>query len=96
MIDQNQVPIKDRVINATAKPLRPVTETAIYPGELWKFLNQHLAGRTVGEVAALLDVSEHEVQRLLDGRWRPGKNICDKLGVMIVYAIPESVPKVAP
>jgi plasmid maintenance system antidote protein VapI len=79
------------VINAPAKPLRPITETAIYPGELWKFLNQQLAGKTLGEVAMVLDVSEHEVQRLLDGRWRPGKEICEKLGVMIVYAV--SIPK---
>lgn len=78
---------KHQLLKASAQPLRPVVETTFYPSDFPAFLRKRMDGKTLPEVAAELEVPLKDFLRLLNGDWRPGKRVCKKLRLKVVYAI---------
>jgi hypothetical protein len=78
-----------RIVQATGKPLSPVKEQTIYPAQFFILLRERLQGQSVGDVAEFLGIKPGDVNRLLAGQWRPSKTILDRMGMKVVYALPE-------
>ena len=84
-----QIEPSQRIIEATGKPLSPVKELTMYPAQFPILLREKMRGRTVAQVADHLGVKALDVIRLLEGSWRPSKEICRRMGIKAVYAITE-------
>ncbi len=78
-----------RIVETTGKPLSPVKEQTMYPTQFPILLRERLQGKSVAEAAEFLGVRPDAVNRLLAGRWRPSKAICEKMGLKVVYALTE-------
>lgn len=70
-----------------------VTEPTIYPEDFPIFLRCLYPDRTVDQVASILGTSPEHAQRLLEGQWRPSKEIRRRMGIKTVYALPTPAPK---
>lgn len=79
-----------RIIEATGKPLAPVKEQTLYPAQFPILLRERMQGRTVAQVAEHFGIRARDVIRMLEGSWRPSKEICRRLGIRTVYAIAET------
>ena len=64
-----------------------MTEDIFYQVDFPIFLKEKFEGCTVADVAKLLDVDEQVVVNVLEGLWRPTKDMVLKLGLKTVYAI---------
>lgn len=78
-----------RIVEATGKPLSPVKEQTLYPAQFPILLRERMQGRTVAQVAEHLGIRANDVIRMLEGSWRPSKEICRRMGIKTVYAIAE-------
>jgi hypothetical protein len=83
---------RNSVLKPDKKRMKRVTERAFYRDDFATYLKQRFAGCTVAEVSRLLDVDEYHVVNVLNGTWKPSKDFVAKLGLKIVYAIPETEP----
>ena|ERR1035441_1212324 len=75
------------VLEYDGSQLTRVAEPTMYPSEFPVFLRKQLEGRTVTEAASLLEISPVHVRKLLDGHWRPSRQLCRKLGLKTVYTV---------
>lgn len=89
MLRTIQVDPSQRIVEATGKQLSPVKEQTIYPAQFPILLRERMRGRTVAQVADHLGIKAMDVIRLLEGSWRPSKDICRRMGIKTVYAIAE-------
>jgi len=92
-MNQLHIDPSQRIVEATGKPLSPVKEQTIYPAQFPILLRERLQGKTIAEVAEILNVPPEQVIRLLAGHWRPTKGICEKMGLKVVYALVEATRK---
>jgi hypothetical protein len=46
-----------------------------------------MQGKTIAEAAESLGMEPKQFVRLLEGQWKPSKEICRRLGLKVVYAI---------
>jgi hypothetical protein len=76
-----------KILEPSGKELSPVKERTMYPAQFPILLRERLQGRSVVEVAEYLGIKPGDVLRLLQGQWRPSKEICRRMGLKIVYAI---------
>ena len=77
------------IVEATGKPLSPVKEQTVYPAQFPILLRERMQGRTIAEVADHLGVKVMDAIRLLEGSWRPSKEIRRRMGIKTVYAMAE-------
>jgi hypothetical protein len=75
------------ILKPDKKRLKPVTEAVFYQADFPTFLKERFEGRSVADVATDLDVDEIVVVNVLNGLWRPTKNMVLSLGLKTVYAI---------
>jgi hypothetical protein len=85
----------ERIITPSGKHLSPVKETTIYPGQAADFLREQLQGQSVAEAAEGLGLKASDLVRLLNGSWKPSKEICRRMGLRMVYAIADGQPRAA-
>ena len=64
-----------------------VRETTIYSSEIPILLRQIFQGRTVEQAADYLNIPFEQMQLMLEGRWRPTKAICKRLGLKVAYTL---------
>jgi hypothetical protein len=76
-----------RVLEPTGKQLAPVRELTIYPSQFPILLRERMRGQSVAEVAEFFGIKPADVIRILEGTWRPSKEICRRMGLKVVYAI---------
>jgi hypothetical protein len=76
-----------KILEPSGKELSPVKERTMYPDQFPILLRERLQGRSVVEVAEYLGIRPGDVHRLLQGQWRPSKEICRRMGLRVVYAI---------
>ena len=69
------------------EPLSPILDTVFDPSEFGVFLRQRMEGKTIGQVTAHLGVSENYLAKMLEGKWRPTKAVCRRLGLRIAYVV---------
>ena len=50
-----------------------------------------MQGKTIAEAAECLGMAPKQFVRLLNGEWRPSKEICRKMGLKVVYAVTGTV-----
>ena len=88
--NQSNNRILHRIIEPSGKSLAPVKETAMYPAQFPILLREQMQGKSIAETAEILGVLPDVVNRLLAGHWKPSKSICEKMGLKVVYTLPES------
>jgi hypothetical protein len=79
-----------RILEPSAQKLSPVKETTLYPAQFPILLRERLQGKTIAEAADLLGLPADQFVRLLEGQWRPSKEICRKMGLRVVYAVTDT------
>jgi hypothetical protein len=92
LIKQSQPPETEAIVELSGRAISPVTDPLMYASDFPIFLRQRMRGKTVDEVAGLLDVPAEHVLKLLGGEWRPTKAICKKMGLRMVYAVTDAAP----
>jgi hypothetical protein len=85
-----QIDLSEKVIQPSGNHLVPVREATIYPAQASHYLRDQLQGQSVVEAAGRLGVKASDLVRMLDGTWKPTKDVCQKLGLTMVYAITEA------
>lgn len=88
-IYRKQIPLEERILEPSDIALAPVREATMYPAQFPILLRERLQGKTVAQAAEFLGVPPEQVQRLLEGQWKPTKGICRKMGLKVVYAVSE-------
>lgn len=83
------VPAEPKVLQPSGKHLMPVKEGTMYPEQFPIWLRERLQGLTHAQAAAQLEIPTEQLERLLDGHWKPSKAICRKIGLKMVYAVTE-------
>jgi hypothetical protein len=86
-VKQNRIELSQRILEPGAKQLSPVRETTLYPAQFPILLRERMEGKTIPEAAECLGLPPNQFVRLLEGQWRPSKEICRRMGLKIVYAI---------
>lgn len=76
------------VLKPDGKRLKPVTEAVFYPEDFATVLKEQFQGCTVTDVAEFLEIAPEHVIQMLNGLWRPTKDICKRMGLTTVYTIP--------
>jgi hypothetical protein len=93
MVPIDKSPLENRVLQPSPHKLAPITEITFYPAQFPILLRERMQGRTVGEAAAILEIPVDQFVRLLEGQWKPSKEICRRMGLRPVYAICEAVQR---
>jgi hypothetical protein len=84
---QKQVKLADRIVLLSTREATSVDEITFYPSDFPIILRERMQGKTIGEAAACFGLQPNQFVRLLEGQWRPSKEICRRMGLKIVYAI---------
>lgn len=77
----------DRVLEPSPHRPGPVRETTLYPSQFPILLRERMQGKTIAEAAECLGLVPEQFVRLLEGQWRPSKEICRRMRLKVVYAI---------
>jgi hypothetical protein len=88
------VNLADKVIRPSGKLITPVKETTFYPAQFPILLTARYQGKTITQASELLGIPANQFIRLLDGQWRPSKEICRRMGLKVVYAIGDDPSRV--
>jgi len=92
MVPIDTTPLENRVLHPSPQKLAPIKETTFYPAQFPILLRERMQGKTVGEAAAMLEIPVEQFIRLLEGQWKPSKEICRRMGLKPVYAVSERNP----
>jgi hypothetical protein len=88
-VTPNRIARFDRVLQPSAQPIAPVRELTLYPAQFSILLKERFQGMTIAEAAESLGLPPNQFVRLLEGQWRPSKEICRRMGLKVVYALAE-------
>jgi hypothetical protein len=80
----------ETILKTNGKRFAAVHEPTIYPSEVAALVRERMSGSSVSESARLLGVSDEYLIEVLEGRWRPNRQLRKKLGLRTVYAIMET------
>ena len=78
------------ILRSDGKQLVPVKQLAVYPSQFPNLLTAMYQGKSVGEVAAILNIAPEHLVKLLAGEWKPTKGICRKMGLKLAYVLNET------
>src|SRR5215831_1503637 len=84
--------LENRVLQPSPQKLAPIREITFYPAQFPILLRERMQGKTVGEAAALLEIPIEQFIRLLEGQWKPSKQICRRMGLKPIYAVSDHNP----
>jgi len=91
MVLIDKTTLQNRVLQPSPHKLAPIKEITFYPAQFPILLRERMQGRTVGEAAAILEIPVDQFVRLLEGQWKPSKDICRRMGLRPVYAIADTL-----
>ena len=92
MVVIDKTTLQNRVLQPSPHRLAPIKEITFYPAQFPILLRERMQGMTVGEAAAALEIPVEQFIRLLEGQWKPSKEICRRMGLKPVYAVSEHNP----